>query len=222
MRIYPRVLAVALMLAVLAVLIFYARGLPSGAMLEETDWSTLPEEQESWSASVKYYIIVIGWATATAVVACVLLLPLFGEFAGSYIFSPNQRIERSPHADALIQFAAGDFEGALEEYRAVFEENPHDLLAVSEIVRIYCDKLGQPERASDFLVEALSSDMERTREDWAFLQERLVDVCWERQRDAVHAKAILQRIMEEMPETREAANAAHRIKEIDRALQVNT
>jgi len=46
----------------------------------------------------------------------------------------------------------------------------------------------------------------------------MVDVCWLHQHDAIRARAILIKIAEDMPETREAANALHRLQEIDRAL----
>ncbi|MDD5350752.1 MAG: tripartite tricarboxylate transporter TctB family protein [Chthoniobacteraceae bacterium] len=202
MRILPRVLLVGLMIAGMYLLIEHVRSFP-----EDVEWSKL----------VKYYIAIMSMAAVTALVTCVSLLPLLGEFAGSFLFTPNQKIERSPHADALAKLAAGDFEGAVEEYRKVFEEDPQDTHAASEIVRLYCDKLGQPEPASDFLVEALSMG-ERTPEERAFLQERMVDVCWLHQHDGVRARAILSQIMAEMPETRQSANAMHRLQEIERIL----
>ena len=206
MRIFPRVLLVALMIAGMFFLIQHVRSFP-----EDVEWSRL----------IKYYIAIMGLAAVTAVVTCISLLPIVGDLAGHFLFTPNQKIERSPHADALAKLAAGDFEGAIEEYREVFEENPQDTHAASEIVRLYCDKLGQPEPAADFLVEALSVG-ERNPEEWAFLQERMVDVCWGYQHDGVQARAILTHIIEQMPETRQSANAMHRLQEIERILSEET
>jgi tetratricopeptide (TPR) repeat protein len=202
MRIIPRVLLVVLMIAGMYLLIEHVRSFP---------------ENVEMSKLVTYYVAIMGLAAVTALVSCISLLPMLGELAGNFLFTPSQEIERGPHSDALAKLAAGDFEGAIEEYRKVFEEDPQDTHAASEIVRLYCDKLHQPEAASDFLVEALSVEG-RTIEDWAYLSERMVDVCWTQQRDGMRARAILIQIAEQMPETRQAANAMHRLQEIDRAL----
>ena len=202
MRILPRVLLVALMIAGMYLLFQHVRSFP-----EDVEWSKL----------VKYYIAIMGMAAVTALVSCVSLLPLMGELAGNFLFTPSQEVERSPHADALAKLAAGDFEAAVAEYRKVFDDDPQDTHAASEIVRLYCDKLDQPEAASDFLVEAISVG-ERTPEEWAYLSERMVDVCWLKQHDGMRARAILTQIAEQMPETRQAANALHRLQEIERTL----
>ncbi len=204
MHLLPRVLVVVILLVAMFLLIHQAKVL---AAAEEPEMARL----------VTYYISILALAAVTAVVSCVSLLPLLGEFMGNVLFTPNQQIERSPHHDALAMLAAGDFQGAIDKYRAVFEDDPQDLHAASEIVRLYCEKLHEFEPAEDFLVEALSYE-ERTPEDAAFLSQRLVDVCWNCQQDGIRARAILIKIAEDMPETREAANALHRLQEIDRVM----
>ena len=204
MRLLPRVLVVAIMLVAMFLLIRQAKVL---AAAEEPDMARL----------VTYYVSILGLAAVTAVVSCISLLPLLGEFMGNVVFTPNQQIERSAHHDALARLAAGDFQGAIDEYKAVFEDDPRDVHAASEVVRLYCEKLEAPEPAEDFLVEALSYE-EQTQEEKAFLSQRLVDVCWNYQRDGIRARAILIKIAENMPETREAANALHRLQEIDRMM----
>jgi len=204
MRIIPRVLAVVLMLTAMFLLIKHVRGM---------------EEAETIARSqlVTYYFAILGLGAVTAFVFCVSFLPLLGEFLGNFVFTPNERIERNPHAEALSKIAAGDFAGAVEEYRAVYDDNQDDLLAATEIARIYCEKLNDPESAMAFLVEAHSLS-DRSPEDDAFLSNRLVDVLWLHMRDGIRARAILIKIAEDMPETREAANALHRLQEIDRIM----
>jgi len=204
MRVFPRVLAVVIMLAAMFLLIRHVKELTA---VEDVEMSQL----------VVYYVSILGLAAVTALVSCVSLLPLLGEFAGNFMFTPNEKIERSPHHDAMAKLAAGDFQGAIDEYRAVFEDDPEDLHAASEVVRLYCEKLNEPDPAADFLVGALSY-AERPPEDAAFLSQRLVDVCWHHQHDGIRARAILIKIAEDMPETREGANALHRLQEIDRIM----
>ena len=205
MRLFPRLILVVIMLT--AVYWFFE-------FIKEMQ-STAGENGDPHLMS--YWAAFMGLAVVTAVVTAVVMLPLLGEFAGSFIFTPNQKIERSPHADALSKLATGDFQGAIDEYKSVFEDNPEDTHAASEIVRLYCEKLNEPEPASDFLVEALSYP-DRTPEQTAFLSQRQVDVCWNYQHDGIRARAILIKIAEDMPETREAANAMHRLQEIERAI----
>ena len=207
MRLFPRVLAVAIMLAAMFLLIRHVKVLSAS---EEVEMSQL----------VTYYVCILALAAVTALVSCISLLPLLGEFAGNFMFTPNEKIERSPHHDALARLAAGDLQGAIDEYREVFEGDPQDLHAASELVRLYCEKLHEFEPAEDFLVEALSYE-DRPPAEVAFLSQRLVDVCWNYQKDAIRARAILIKIAEEMPETREAANALHRLQEIDRAMSLD-
>jgi len=207
MRFTPRVLAVAALLVAMAFLIHHVHALEEAELL-------------GISEKVTYYFAILGLGAVTAVVFCVLLLPLFGEFMGNVFFTPNEQIERNPHADALAQLAAGGIQGALDEYLLVYEDNPEDILAASEIVRLYCEKLGEYDLAAEFLVEALAYP-DRTLEDAAFFSQRLVDICWFHQHDGPRARAILLRIIEEMPGTREAANAQHRLQEIERIMNLS-
>ena len=207
MRIIPRLLLVAALLAVMFYFIEHLRHLQAiaDAVGEELDMSK----------RATYYFIIIGLGAVTAVITCVSLLPMLGEFIGGFLFHPNIKIERSPHAEALAKLAAGDFEGAIAEYKSVVDDDPKDMHAVSEVVRLYCEKLNKPEPAEDFLVEVLSmADWEPAEK--AFLSQRLVDVSWTYHRDVNRARAILIKIAEDMPETREAANALHRLQEIER------
>lgn len=214
MRIFPRVLIVALMLFGMYVLIEHLRELQHVRELQPTEDV---DNAKMDAELVTHYIGILGLAVVTAIVFCVSLLPLLGELVGNIMFTPNQQIERSPHGDALAKLAAGDFEGAIEEYKSVFDDDPLDTHAASEVVRLYCEKLHDPEPAMSFLVEALSIP-DRTPEDIAFLSQRMVDVCWNHKHDGIHARAILIKIAEDMPETREAANAVHRLQEIERIM----
>jgi len=204
MRLLPRVIAVLVMLVALFLLISRLRGLQAAGEVET-------------SRLVSYYFWILGLSAATALVTCICLLPLLGEFAGGFLFNPNEEIERDPHASALAKLAAGDFQGAIDDYREVYEDDPQDTHAATEIVRLYCEKLNEPDPAAEFLIGALSYP-DRTKEEIAFFSQRLVDVCWIHQHDAIRARAILIKIAEDMPETREAANALHRLQEIERSL----
>lgn len=150
------------------------------------------------------------------VVTALALVPAVGEWLGNFFFNPDRRIEPSPHAAALVALARGDFPEAIAAYARAFEANPHDTHALSEMARIYCEKLGEPASAADILEQAL--DAEWPPDEAAFLTQRLAEVCWSYQHDARRARELLLHIIETFPGTRQSANATHRLQEIERKL----
>jgi outer membrane protein assembly factor BamD (BamD/ComL family) len=59
---------------------------------------------------------------------------------------------------------------------------------------------------------------DRLPEDAALLCSRLADVYSTYQHDITKARALLMQVIETMPNTRHAANATHRLQEIERQL----
>ncbi len=148
----------------------------------------------------------------------VSFLPDIGEGVGNFFFNPNEPVEENPHGKALAAVARGDYRGAITEYERVFEKNPEDTLALSEITHLYCDKLHEPASAAAILEEALNDEW--APEDAAFLSSRLVDVYWNHQGDARRARELLLQVIETLPGTRHAANAQHRLHEIERQVML--
>jgi hypothetical protein len=159
--------------------------------------------------------MVLTGAVAGAV-AGLALLPAVGDAIGHFFYDPNEKIEKDPHSAAVAKLAQGDIEGAAGEYVEVWRDDPHNMLALSEIYHLYCDKLHQPDKAEEILTEAVS--MELPPEEAGVAAARLADVYWDHQHDAMRAKEMLVQIAETMPNTKFAANAQHKILEIDRAL----
>jgi tetratricopeptide (TPR) repeat protein len=174
------------------------------------------DENADQSIVVVLFISIVVVAIIIGGIFTITVLPAIGEAVGGFFFSPNVEIEKSPHADAIAKVAQGDFEGAIEEYHRVFESNPADTHCVSEIIHIYCDKLNSPEIAEEYLTNTLQQEW--PQEQAAFFANRLADIYWNHKHDAASARHILSQIAETMPETRYAANALHRIHELDRAV----
>jgi tetratricopeptide (TPR) repeat protein len=159
-------------------------------------------------------IVVIAIVIGT--IFALFVVPAIGEFVGNFFFNPNQEIEKSPHSAAMAKIAQGDYEGAVEEYKKTLEETPDDTHALSEIIHLYCDKLHNHDAAELFMEDALQKEW--PPEQGAFLASRLVDIYWIHKHDAARARHVLNQIVDTMPDTKYAANAAHRLHEIDRAL----
>lgn len=118
-------------------------------------------------------VVVLG-AIAAAVVT-LSVLPAVGDVLGGWLFNANQRLDNHPHAPALARLAAGDYLGAIDEFRAILAENPMDMHAAREIVRIYLENLDDRESAVDFLQDAIQTghwtDIQR-----GLLSERLKEI----------------------------------------------
>jgi tetratricopeptide (TPR) repeat protein len=163
-----------------------------------------------------FYIGIIIITVGIGMVVGLSLIPAIGDKVGAFFYNPDEEIEKDPHADAIAEMAQGNYVGAIKEYFRAYDKNPLDTHALSEIAHIYCDKLGDPEAASVALEEALKKEW--PPEQGVFLWNRLVDVYWSYQKDALRAREVLIGIAENLPETKYAANAQHRLNEIDREL----
>lgn len=162
------------------------------------------------------FVAIIGIAIALGIILAIAVIPSIGETVGNFFFNPNQQIEKNPHSSAMAKIAQGDYEGAIEEYKKNLAEDPEDMHALSEIIHMYCDKLHDHDAAERFLEDALQHEW--PADQGAFIASRLVDVYWNHKHDATRARHVLQQITETMQNTRHAANAAHRLLEIERAL----
>ena len=154
--------------------------------------------------------------TVIALILTILVVPAVGDRIGSFFFNPSEKIEHDQHADAIAKLAQGDFEGAIEDYEEIWARDPSDTLAVSEIARICCRDLGDTARAATVIERAL--EREWPHEQSSFLANRLADV-YLLQNDLVRARQLIVEIASNMEGTKYAANALHRLREIDRSLE---
>ena len=97
-------------------------------------------------------IVLVG--AGLAAMFSTWFLPAIGDLVGGFLYSPEAP-ERHPHASAMAKVAAGDYAGAVEQYRIRLQDHPEDILAVHEVVHLYCDKLHDPASAAGFLQEML-------------------------------------------------------------------
>jgi len=178
--------------------------------------SEMGKENADSSKIILYFggVVLVGGAAGVLVVA--MVLPAVGDAIGNIFFSPNEKIEKAPHADAMSALARGEYEEAVQAYLRAFEKDPHDTLALSEMAKIECEHLENPAAAADVLEQALQREW--TPEDAAFLTSRLVDVYWKYQHNARDSRSLLMQIIESMAGTKHAANAQHKLQEIERAL----
>lgn len=167
---------------------------------------------------------VIGWFIAAVILAgvagvvlAVTVVPAIGERVGAFFYSPDEEMEPDPHGPAVSLYAQGDYEGAIEAYRELLEKQPDDLQCASEIARIYAEKLEDPAKAAECLEDALEVD--HGQDETAHLAFRLVDLYENDLDDHPRAVALLNQVIDTMPDTRHSANARHRLKVLGEKMQ---
>lgn len=146
----------------------------------------------------------------------IYVLPAITDKATSAVLDSGELVERDPLHDARAAYARGDYEEAMEVYRSVTSNDPHNRLPWVEIAKIQHDNLEDPEAAIVTLREALESH------DWpitdaAYFMGRLSDIYMEDLNDKDSCIMILNQMIELFPETRHSANATHKINEIARS-----
>lgn len=159
-------------------------------------------------------LVLVG--VALGILFVVSILPRIADWIGNFFYIPGGEIEEAPHARALAAVARGEYAEAIEAYRAAWRRDPADTHALSEMARLYAEKLDDPASAAATLETALEQVW--TTEDAAFLSGRLAEIYWAHLHDATRARARWQAIIDLLPGTQQSANARHRLQEIARQL----
>ncbi len=207
MRNAPRIIIVAALLWV-AFVIYHQVKLAGSA------------ENPDPSKVVLLFGAVVLLTVGAAAFAAFWLLPLLGERIGNAFFNPGGEMERGPHADALAKVALGDYVAAIHQYQKCYKKDPDDVLALSEMAHLYCDKLEDYDSAAALLEEELKRDW--PADQGAFLAGPSRGRVLAPPAGSSRARKLLLSVAESMPETRHSANALHRLREIDRAALLNS
>jgi tetratricopeptide (TPR) repeat protein len=151
-----------------------------------------------------------------AAIVAFMVVPVLGDMVGGYFFNPGTQIEKDPHSDAISKLARGDPEGAIRSYEEILANDPADTLAISEIARICCRDLEDTARGAAVLEQALQQEW--PHEQSSFLANRLADV-YMLQHNPMRARQLITEVANSMEGTRYAANAQHRLRDIDRMIE---
>lgn len=173
-------------------------------------------KEPDYSKIIVLFVAILAAAIGIGTMFALSVLPAAADKIGGFLFNPDEEIERPPHTDAMAKMAQGDYQGAINDYQRAYEKDPYDTLALSEIAHVYCDKLKDCGSAATVLETALAREW--PPEESGFLGARLADIYWTYQGDAVRAREVLIQIAENLPNSKHAANAQHKLREIELAL----
>ena len=115
--------------------------------------------------------------------------------------------------DARAAFAKGEYPEAVRLYRKVWLQDKSNRFPIVEVAKIQHDNLESPSLAVDTLREALESNDWREN-DAAFFMFRIADIYENDLEQHEGAVQILQQVIEELPGTKHAANATHKLREL--------
>ncbi|MFP6880473.1 MAG: tetratricopeptide repeat protein [Roseibacillus sp.] len=171
-----------------------------------------PTGSESGKLLVGIVLLIVVSSYGGIVFVAYLMPTVVHRFTHMF-YGSDEEVESDPMHDARALFAQGDFENAIEAYRGVAAEQPEDRFPWVEISKIQHHNLESPDAAIKTLREALESFEWRVN-DAAFFMFRLVELYEKEKQDLATSISILQQVVEIFPETRHAANAIHRLREL--------
>lgn len=167
-----------------------------------------------WQDNPMYPLIsIIVLAIVGGVFFVTVVLPRFGDAIGTVMYSSGEEVEQDESMKAVALVAKGDYHGAIKEYEKMMANKPEDPFPVSEIAKIYTEKLHAPDQALVIIQDNLEG-RDWTEENAAFLMFRLSDIHMAGHNyDA--AKDILEQVAGNFPGTRHSGNARHKINELE-------
>lgn len=140
------------------------------------------------------------------------ILPSIAHRFTHAVYDSAEMVESDPMHDARSLFAQGEYASAIEAFREASEADPMNRLPWVEIAKIQRDNMEDPVAAVATLRDALES-REWGVNDAAYFMFRLAELYNEDLENRDVAVQILQQVCEELPDTRHAANARHKLHE---------
>jgi tetratricopeptide (TPR) repeat protein len=158
--------------------------------------------------------ILLAFLTAglIGIVFVIHVLPAIAHRFTHAVYDSAEMVEKDPMHDARAKVAQGDWDGAIEAFRAAAAADPLNRLPYVEIAKIQLDQLEDAPAAIDTLRHAIE-DQEWQENDAAYLMFRLAEIYDANLEDRMSAASILQQVIEQFPESRHSANARHKLRE---------
>ncbi len=185
----------------------------TGLFAAVTLYIVLKWHSEAWQGNpLIQFGAILGLAVILGFFFVIVVLPKLGDAVGTVMYSSGEEVAPDESMKAVAKIAAGDYEGAIVEYKNILQSKPDDTHTISEIAKTYSDKLHQPDQAIDFLRKQLEGQ-EWSQENAAFLLFRLADIQTHMQ-DFESARVTFEHVVGTFPDTRHSANARHKITEL--------
>jgi tetratricopeptide (TPR) repeat protein len=192
-------------------------GKPGQQQVEKTDGThaaTYQREEVDKEGELVFNGMLMTFLTAgyLGVLFVVYLLPTIAHKFTHAVYDSGEMIESDPMHDARALVAQGDYQGAIEAFRAAAMADPANRLPWVEIVKLQRDTLEDPDAAIATLRYVLENHSLQEN-DAAYFLFRLAELHDGDKEDRRSAAAIMQQVIDQFPETRHSANARHKLHE---------
>ncbi|MBK1883503.1 tetratricopeptide repeat protein [Luteolibacter pohnpeiensis] len=157
-------------------------------------------------------ILTLVSAGLIGILFSVYVLPTIADRISQGIFGSGAPAEPDPMHDARVLIGQGDFEGAIEVFRAIAEQRPDDRVPWMEMAKLQREELHEPMEAIATLHSALLHQ-KWSQDDEAFFQFRIAEIFEESLGDRGRAALALKKVIEKFPDSRHAGNARHKLQE---------
>jgi tetratricopeptide (TPR) repeat protein len=157
------------------------------------------------------YILIV--AVSGGVIVLKWVVPAIGDHIGETFYSAPEKAEQTPTQKAMALVAQGEYRKALAAFEKILAETPNDRFAVMEMAKIHHDKLGDTEAAIGVLEKAVAGEW--PDDDKGFFLIKVADMHASYSGNFARAKEVLDQLISEYPESHHAANAHHKMREIE-------
>lgn len=146
----------------------------------------------------------------------VYLIPFVAQKATHAIYDSGEKVEQVDDGmrEARSLIAQGDYAGAIESLQQLVAEHPENRMAWAEMAKIQRNQFEDPGSAIALLHQALTAH-EWELDDAAFLLFRVAEIHEQDLADRTMARAVMQQVVDQFPQTRHSANASHKLKQWD-------
>jgi len=157
------------------------------------------------------YIVFV--AITGGVVVLKWVIPALGDKVADSFYSAPEKVEQTLTHKAMALVAQGEYRRAIELFEKSLAEGPKERFALMEMVKLHQDKLGDTDAAVRLLENAVAGGW--GTDDKCFFMVKLADLHATVRCDFARAREVLEELIREHPESNHAANAHHKLNEIE-------
>jgi hypothetical protein len=188
-------------------------GPAEATVVEGEEPEPVVEPEGGYRNSLQVFIYILIVSVTGGVVVLKWVVPAIGDRIGETFYSAPEKAEQTATQKAMSLVAQGEYHKALAAFGRILEETPNDRFAVMEMSKIYHDKLGDTDSSVAVLEKAVAGEW--PEDDKGFFLIKLADMHASYRGDFVRAKEVLEQLMRDLPESHHAANAHHKMREIE-------
>jgi hypothetical protein len=181
---------------------------------EEEETAQVVAPPGGYRDGMMVFIYILCTAVTGGVVVLKWVIPALGDRVADSFYSAPERVEQTLTHKAMALVAQGEYRKAIEMFEKSLAEGPKERFALMEMVKLHQDKLGDTTAAVNLLEGAIVDESWGT-DDRCFFMIKLSDLHGTHLGDFVRARQVLEELIQNHPASNHAANAHHKLNELD-------